>query len=45
MRKFDFRLADDDALILVEAYIKDYLYSFITLLIGTPYFWQVARFL
>ena len=24
MRKFDFRLADDDALILVEAYIKDY---------------------
>ena len=24
MRKFDFRLSDDDALILVEAYIKDY---------------------
>jgi hypothetical protein len=24
MRKFDFRLTDDDALILVEAYIKDY---------------------
>lgn len=24
MRKFDFRLADDDALILIEAYIKDY---------------------
>ena len=24
MRKFDFRLADDDAIILVEAYIKDY---------------------
>ncbi len=24
MRKFDFQLADEDALILVEAYIKDY---------------------
>jgi hypothetical protein len=24
MRKFDFQLADEDAIILVKAYIKDY---------------------